>query len=154
MTPTSAARRERQLNAYIGSDGYIPDSGNGFGFVVVEFADIEASDTFPRGVALVNAAGDVIDFVGYGNGNFALVGEDGVVAGLTAVAIGRPHSRADGTSLQLVGVGYRPKENEEELPNFGWIGSRMQSPGTRRHTRVFAGSHRLRETNDNEKQRL
>src|SRR5690606_40345792 len=80
----------------------VTDSGSGFGFVVVPFTQIQNGS--PDGVALVNAEGEIIQFLSY-EGSFTAT--DGPASGLTSVDIGvsEPSDSPIGFSLQLTGEG-------------------------------------------------
>ncbi len=80
----------------------ITDSGSGFGFIVVPFTQIQNGS--PDGIALVNAEGEIIQFLSY-EGSFTAT--DGPASGLTSEDIGvsEPSDSPIGFSLQLTGEG-------------------------------------------------
>ncbi|HSM81449.1 MAG TPA: hypothetical protein VLS96_07175, partial [Nodosilinea sp.] len=79
--------------------GVVSDQGNGRGTVVVDFAGIQ--NGAPDGVALVDAEGNVLEFLSY-EGSFTAVG--GAANGLTSVDIGvaEDGDTSVGQSLQLI----------------------------------------------------
>ncbi|WP_338218494.1 DUF5689 domain-containing protein [Algoriphagus sp. oki45] len=84
-------------------NGTIPDSGNGFGFVVQTYPTNGIQNGSPDGIALVNN-GTVVQFLSY-EGSFTAVG--GPAAGMTSTDIGvqEPGTTPIGFSLQLSGNG-------------------------------------------------
>ena len=105
-----------------GLGGTLADSGNGYGFATVTYPSNGLQNGSPDGVALVDAAGDVVQFLSY-EGAFAAVG--GPADGLTSTDIGvaEGSSTPAGFSLQLTGAGatYR---------NFTWAAASSSSFGT------------------------
>ncbi|MCA9840016.1 MAG: ExeM/NucH family extracellular endonuclease [Trueperaceae bacterium] len=93
-----------QLNVYgtYPLSGVISDAGQGFGFIVFPITGIQNGD--PDGIALVNPANIVIQFLSYG-GSFTAI--DGFASGLTSTDIGVKESPSTpvGNSLQLTGTG-------------------------------------------------
>ncbi len=83
--------------------GLLPDQQNGFGTLFFPIAGIQNGP--PDGVALVNAADSVVQFLSY-EGAFAAV--DGPAAGRMSADIGVEETSATavGQSLQLVGSGF------------------------------------------------
>ena len=104
--------------------GSLPDSGNGFGFVAVNTPGIQ--NGAPDGIALVNASGQVVQFLSYEG---VLTATDGPAVGTTSVDIGVIEGGADaaGTSLQLTGSG-------SEYESFVWA-----APTTNTFNAVNAG---------------
>ena len=89
--------------------GSITNSGNGFGFIVVDAPGIQ--NGAPDGIALVNATGQVVQFLSYEG---VLTAVDGPAAGTTSIDIGVAEgTNAAGTSLQLSGSG-------SEYESFTW----------------------------------
>jgi uncharacterized protein len=90
-----------------GSDtlsGTIPDQGNGFGTIVVNYPSNGLQNGAPDGIALVDNNNNVIQFLSY-EGSFTAV--DGPAAGLTSTDIGVSEVGTEpiGQSLQLTGSG-------------------------------------------------
>ncbi|KAA5544884.1 DUF5689 domain-containing protein, partial [Adhaeribacter rhizoryzae] len=85
--------------------GSIPDANNGFGFVNISYPVNGLQNGAPDGIALVNAAGEVIQFLSY-EGSFTAA--NGPAAGLTSTDIGVEElsSTPAGQSLQLTGTGF------------------------------------------------
>ncbi len=88
-----------------GLTGIIPDQNNGFGFVSVTYPANGIQNGAPDGVALVNADGEVVQFLSY-EGTFTAVG--GPADGLESTNIGveEASTTAIGYSLQLTGTGF------------------------------------------------
>jgi predicted extracellular nuclease len=84
--------------------GNIDDLGSGFGVVVENYPTNGIQNGGPDGMALVDAGGDVVQFLSY-EGSFTAVG--GPADGLTSTDIGVSESSSTpaGFSLQLVGSG-------------------------------------------------
>lgn len=84
--------------------GNIDDLGSGFGVVVENYPTNGIQNGGPDGMALVDAGGDVVQFLSY-EGSFTALG--GPADGLTSTDIGVSESSATpaGFSLQLVGSG-------------------------------------------------
>lgn len=81
--------------------GIIPNQGNGFG--TLGFARAGIQNGSPDGFALVNPAGQVVQFLSYEG---TLTATDGPAAGLTSTDIGvAEEGTPAGFSLQLVGTG-------------------------------------------------
>jgi hypothetical protein len=93
--------------------GPIPDSGNGFGFLVVNYPTNGLQNGSPDGVALVQDS-TVVQFLSY-EGSFTAA--DGPAVGQTSVDIGVSESSGTllGDSLQLAGSGTTYEE-------FSWVG--------------------------------
>ncbi|WP_187176818.1 DUF5689 domain-containing protein [Algoriphagus sp. AK58] len=91
--------------------GSIPDSGNGFGFVVASYPTDGIQNGSPDGIALINN-GTVVQFLSY-EGTFTAVG--GPANGLISTDIGvtEPGTTPVGFSLQLSGTG-------KEYTDFTW----------------------------------
>jgi predicted extracellular nuclease len=91
--------------------GIATDSGDGFGYVVVNYPSNGIQNGSPDGIALVDADGNVVEFLSY-EGSFTAA--DGPAAGLTSTDIGvaETSSTAVGDSLQLIdGVWAGPLPN-------------------------------------------
>ncbi|UOB18675.1 T9SS type A sorting domain-containing protein [Abyssalbus ytuae] len=97
----------------------IADSGNGFGFIAVPFSLIQNGS--PDGMALVNASGEVVQFLSY-EGTFTA--SEGPANGLTSEDIGvsEPSDSPVGFSLQLEGEGTR-------YSDFTWAGASASTYG-------------------------
>ena len=90
-----------------GSDmlsGAIPDLGNGFGVVVVNYQSNGLQNGDPDGFALVDNTNAVVQFLSY-EGTFTAA--DGLAAGMTSTDIGVAENGSEpvGNSLQLAGTG-------------------------------------------------
>ncbi len=99
--------------------GTIPDLGGGFGVVVVTYPSNGLQNGSPDGMALVDAANNVVQFLSY-EGTFMAVG--GPADGLTSTDIGvvEGSSTPVGYSLQLTG-------NGTSYGDFTWAG---EAPNT------------------------
>ena len=99
--------------------GVIPNQGGSYGFVVVNYPANGIQNGSPDGVALVNAAGAVVQFLSY-EGSFTAVG--GAADGLTSTDIGvaEASSSSVGYSLQLTGTG-------AAYEDFTWSGPSLSS---------------------------
>lgn len=84
--------------------GTIPDSGNGFGYVVIDYPVNGLQNGPNDGFALVDANDTVIQFLSYEG---VIVAGNGPADGLTSIDIGfaQGSSTPVGTSLQLTGSG-------------------------------------------------
>lgn len=84
--------------------GTIPDQSNGFGFISVTYPSNGIQNGAPDGVALVNADGEVVQFLSY-EGTFTAVGgpADGLES--TNVGVEEASTTTIGYSLQLTGAG-------------------------------------------------
>ncbi len=104
----------------LGLSGSLPDQGGGFGAASVAATGLQ--NGAPDGVALVDAAGAVIQFLSY-EGTF--VAADGPAAGTSSVDIGISESGtgAANTSLQLTETGraYEDFAWVEAVSSFGAI---------------------------------
>ncbi len=109
--------------------GSLADQSNGFGFVSVSMVGLQ--NGAPDGVALVNAQGEVVQFLSY-EGSFTAT--DGPAAGLTSQAIGvsETSSTPVGYSLQLAGEG-------ADYSDFVWLGPLAASPGQVNSGQSFSG---------------
>lgn len=116
------------LNLYNGLNGepyaglvladVLPDDVAGFGFLSVDFSSIQ--NGAPDGLALVEAGGDVVQFLSYEG---VMTATAGPAAGLTSTDIGvfELGTTPVGSSLQLAGIGI-------EYADFDWIGPAIASP--------------------------
>jgi uncharacterized protein len=111
--------------------GTIPNQTNGFGFVTVTYPVNGLQNGSPDGVALVNAAGEVVQFLSY-EGAFTAVG--GPADGLTSTDIGVEEisSTPVGYSLQLTGTGFT-------YADFTWSGPVTNTFSTLNTSQSFGG---------------
>ncbi|GAA0734021.1 Ig-like domain-containing protein [Sphingomonas japonica] len=86
----------------IALSGVIADQSNGYGTVAVPAVGLQNGS--PDGIALIDASGNVVQFLSYEG---TMVASNGPAAGLTSTDIGVAEEPApgDGFSLQLKGVG-------------------------------------------------
>ena len=103
------------------------DTGSGFGFAVVGIAGIQNGS--PDGVALIDAAGDVVQFISY-EGSF--VATDGPAAGLTSndIGVSETSSTPLDFSLQLTGTG-------EVAGDFAWVAPAAETFGAANNGQTF-----------------
>ncbi len=111
--------------------GTIVEQQGGYGTVVVEYAVNGLQNGSPDGVALVDAGGNVVQFLSY-EGSFTAVG--GPADGLTSTDIGvsEDSSTAVGDSLQLTGSG-------SFAENFTWSGPLAATFGAVNTGQTFGG---------------
>ena len=105
------------------------ETGTGFGFLSVPLV---LQNGEPDGVALVDAAGGLVQFLSY-EGTMTAVG--GPADGLTSTDIGVIENGAGpvGESLQLTGTG-------DTYADFTWAPSAAQTPGDANNDQVFVAS--------------
>ena len=128
-----------QLQAYNGSSGTPYDTrilagvlgdpaGSGLGFYVVDWPGLQ--NGAPDGLALVDPAAFVVQFLGYEGGFTAIAG---AAAGLSSVDIGVAESSSTpaGYSLQLAGPG-------NAYADFAWQAPAPATPGVVNAGQVFA----------------
>ena len=108
--------------------GTIPDSGNGFGFVVQTYPTNGIQNGSPDGIALVNN-GTVVQFLSY-EGSFTAT--DGPAIGLSSEDIGVSESSSAliGTSIQLTG-------NGKLYSDFTWAESATATFGAANNNQTF-----------------
>jgi endonuclease I/PKD repeat protein len=108
--------------------GTIANKQNGFGVVSITFAGLE--NGAPDGLALVNASGQVVQFLSY-EGAFTATG--GAASGMTSVNIPVSESEATvkGNSLQLRGTG-------DTYAEFTWYANVKASAGVKNTSQTFA----------------
>lgn len=101
--------------------GTLPDAGNGYGFVTVTYPANGLQNGEPDGLALVNAADRVVQFLSYEG---AFTATDGPANGLTSTSIGVAEAGGEplGLSLQLRGTG-------TSYQDFSWSASSDDSFG-------------------------
>jgi hypothetical protein len=109
--------------------GSLADSGNGFGFVAINTPGIQNGS--PDGIALINANGQVVQFLSYEG---VMTAVDGAAAGTTSVDIGvtEDGTNAVGTSLQLTGSG-------SYYESFTWVAPATNTFGNVNTGQSFSG---------------
>lgn len=114
----------------ISLSGTIPDLGNGFGVVAVN-SPVAIQNGAPDGVALVNAASVVVQFLSYEG---AFTATAGPANGMTSIDIGVTETEATpvGASLQLSGAGV----NYED---FTWSAAATNTFGAFNNNQNFTG---------------
>jgi len=102
-------------------DGTFANPGSGFGFITINFPSNGIQNGAPDGIALVDDAGAVVEFISY-EGTFTP--SVGPAAGITSIDIGVEESFMTdlGFSLQRTGAG-------ETGADFTWTGPLVESPG-------------------------
>ncbi|MEL6604293.1 MAG: ExeM/NucH family extracellular endonuclease [Cyanobacteria bacterium J06614_10] len=112
--------------------GSILDQGNGFGTVVVNFPTNGIQNGAPDGLALVDNADSVVQFISY-EGTFAAT--NGPAAGLTSIDIGveETGSTPEGSSLQLTGEGTMSED-------FTWEAPADDTPGAANNGQIFGAA--------------
>lgn len=113
------------------SSSTFTDESNGFGFVTIDFPSNGIQNGSPDGFALVDAAGDVVQFLSY-EGSFTAVG--GAADDLTSTDIGVSESGTTpvGFSLQLTGTG-------STAADFTWADPADDTPGAANNGQTFSG---------------
>ncbi len=109
--------------------GIIPDSTSGFGFLEIDFPGVNIQNDI-EGVALVDTAGTVIQFLSY-EGVFTA--NDGAAVGETSINIPVSENGTDtaGSSLQLAGG------PGSVYADFMWSPSATSTPGTVNNGQTF-----------------
>jgi predicted extracellular nuclease len=109
--------------------GSVADAGQGVGFVAVDTVGLQNGS--PDGVALIDPADTVVDFLSY-EGTLTAVG--GPADGMTSTDIGvsEASSTPVGASLQLTGAG-------TTAPDFSWTGPIAATPGAVNTGQSFDG---------------
>jgi uncharacterized protein len=137
--PTGTDLTGWRLVLYNGSDGsdyfsqelsgVIPDQGGGFGTVLIGLPIANFQNGGPDGIALVDAAGQVVQLLSY-EGTFSA--SSGPAAGLasTDVGVSEPGTAPVGQSLQLTGQG-------SVYQDFAWAGSAPSSYGAPNQQQSF-----------------
>jgi hypothetical protein len=110
--------------------GSIPNTCNGFG--TIWFPELGVQNGSPDGMALVDAANTVIQFLSY-EGSF--VAADGEAAGMASTDIGVSEASGSplGHSLQLAGTG-------STYEDFAWAGSAPHTRDTCNNNQTFEGT--------------
>jgi len=128
-----------RLVLYNGSDGsdyftrqlsgMIPDQGGGFGAILIGLPTANLQNGAPDGLALVDAAGQVVQLLSYEG---AFRASSGPAAGLDSTDIGvlEPGNTAQGQSLQLQGQG-------TVYQDFTWVGPAASSYGAPNQEQTF-----------------
>ncbi|MFH7245032.1 MAG: endonuclease/exonuclease/phosphatase family protein [Spirulina sp.] len=116
--------------ATVALSGVIADQGNGFG--TLSFAAAGLQNGAPDGFALVNNAGQVVQFLSY-EGQFMAL--SGPAAGMTSVNIGvsQTGSESVGSSLQLTGSG-------TTYEDFTWVSTTANTSGSINTSQSFGGT--------------
>ena len=129
-----------QVVAYNGSNGEsyktvtlsgtLTNQSNGFGFYNVSFSAMQNGG--PDGLALVNAAGEVVQFISYEG---TMTATNGPAAGQTSTDVGVAETTSTpvGYSLQLTGTG-------SQYSDFVWTGPQTDSPGLANSGQSFTGA--------------
>ncbi|MDY6782284.1 MAG: endonuclease [Cyanobacteriota bacterium] len=117
-----------------GSDvlsGIIPDQGNGFGTVVINYSTNGLQNGSPDGFALIDNNDNVIQFLSYEG---SLTAVNGPAAGLTSTDIGvsEPNDTPEGFSLQLSGSG-------TTYTDFAWSAAAANTFGSFNTGQTFDG---------------
>ena len=110
--------------------GIVADQQGGFGTISISFPSNGLQNGDPDGLALIDASGNVIQFLSYEG---TITATDGPALGLTSVDImvaENNDTTAIGTSLQLVGTG-------SVYENFSWAASSTSSFGSVNASQVF-----------------
>lgn len=109
--------------------GVIGDQAAGYGFATVNRSGIQNGS--PDGLALVDATGNVVQFLSYEG---QLTATNGVAIGMTSADIGvsEPGSTAIGDSLQLSGSG-------TTYSDFVWQSPATATPDTSNNDQAFGG---------------
>ncbi|MBF2036613.1 MAG: endonuclease/exonuclease/phosphatase family protein [Leptolyngbyaceae cyanobacterium T60_A2020_046] len=112
--------------------GVIPDLGGGFGTLFIDYPSNGLQNGAPDGFALVNALGQVVQFLSY-EGTFTAV--DGPAAGLLSIDIGVSQTSSEpvGASLQLTGTG-------THYEDFTWVSTPINTKGALNSDQSFGGS--------------
>jgi len=84
--------------------GIVSDAGQGYGFTLIELPANGLQNGSPDGLALVDANGNVVEFLSYEG---TMLASNGPAAGITSTDIGvsEPSNTPIGFSLQLAGSG-------------------------------------------------
>lgn len=113
--------------------GIVADLGSGFGTFVINYPSNGIQNGAPDGIALVNAAGEVVQFLSYEG---IMTATNGPAAGLTSIDIGVSQSGgvADqpNNSLQLTGSG-------TEYSDFTWATTATSTFGAANNGQSFGG---------------
>ncbi|NKE46122.1 endonuclease [Roseomonas frigidaquae] len=115
-----------------GLSGVLPDQGGGFGTTVVSYPANGLQNGAPDAIALVDALGNVVQFLSYEG---TLTAADGPAVGMTSTDIGVAQAGSEplGSALQLTGTG-------TEYEDFTWAAtSGSNSFGTLNAGQSFGG---------------
>ncbi|XOV80711.1 MAG: endonuclease [Aestuariibacter sp.] len=110
--------------------GIVSDQSNGFGFVQFAFSGLQ--NGAPDGIALVNATGDVVQFLSYEG---VMTANDGAASGMQSTDIGVSESSSTpvGYSLQLAGTG-------NSYDSFVWQAAQANTAGSVNAGQTMQGS--------------
>lgn len=110
-------------------NGSISDMQNGFGVLSFNFAGLQNGG--PDGIALVNAQGQVVQFLSYEG---VMTASNGPASGLTSTDVGVSESSSTtvGHSLQLTGTG-------SMYTDFTWLAPTTNTAGSINDTQAFSG---------------
>ncbi len=110
--------------------GILPDQLDGYGTLSFTFSSLQNGS--PDGIALVDASGQVVEFLSYEG---TLTAADGPAAGMTSVDVGVAESGTTpaGESLQRTGDG-------TTAADFAWTGPAAASPGAVNAGQSFGGT--------------
>lgn len=112
--------------------GSIADQGNGFGTFVVNYPVNGIQNGSPDGIALVNATGDVVQFLSY-EGSFTAVGGPADGSASTDIGVSENGSTPVGFSLQLSGTG-------TAYQDFSWAVPADDTPGAFNNGQTFGST--------------
>ena len=114
----------------VGLTGTVPNLSNGFGAVRFEMSALNSiqNGSFD-GMALVDAAGTVVQFLSYEG---VITAANGPAAGMTSLDVGvsETNATAQGTSLQLTGIG-------NQYGDFTWAASATSTPNAANLNQAF-----------------
>lgn len=114
--------------------GVVPNQQNGFGTIVLNYPNTSSGtiqNGAPDGIALVDAGGNVVEFISY-EGSFTAVG--GPANGTLSTNVGVSETgSANGTSIGRVGTG-------DEASDFTWALITDDTPGARNVGQTFQGA--------------
>ena len=110
--------------------GIVPNQQNGFGTISFAYPVDGIQNGAPDGIALVDALGNVVEFISY-EGSFVAVG--GAAAGMTSTPVGvLENGSATGTSIGRTGTG-------DEASDFAWALISDDTPGGVNVGQSFSG---------------
>ncbi len=112
-----------------GLSGTLPAQQNGFGTRSFAFPGLQ--DGAPDGIALINARGEVVEFLSY-EGSFVAAGGPALGTGSTDIGVSESPNTASGLALRRTGNGCRAAD-------FTWQMPAQASPGAINAGQSFAG---------------
>ena len=126
---TSGSSTAGQVYSTLALSGTIDDEGDGYGAVSFTYPANGIQNGGSDGIALVDAGGNVVQFISYEG---IMTATNGPAAGLTSIDIGvsEPGSDPAGLSLQLIGNGFLNSD-------FSWTGPVAESMGTLNSGQTF-----------------